>query len=65
MQKLRLILVCHKCSALELRYVVPSAPPHPEVLSLPIPRGWKQRWDEESGGFVLICEVCAMRENID
>jgi hypothetical protein len=65
MQRLRLILVCHRCGFLELRYAVPSAPPHPEVLSLPIPSGWRQRWDDESGGFVLLCERCAEAEKAE
>jgi len=59
MQRIRVILVCHRCGALELRYVVPAAPTHPEVLALPIPAGWHQEWDDGSGGIVLICERCA------
>jgi hypothetical protein len=58
MQRIRLILVCHRCGALELRYVVPAAPSHPEVLALPMPAGWHQEWDDESAGIVLICERC-------
>jgi hypothetical protein len=59
MQRLRVILVCHRCGFLELRYVVPSAPEHLEVLSFQLPAGWQQRWDDESGGIVVLCERCA------
>jgi hypothetical protein len=59
MQRLRVILVCHRCGLLELRYVVPTAPAHPEVLSFRLPLGWCQRWDEETGGEVVLCGRCS------
>ncbi|HEY4012272.1 MAG TPA: hypothetical protein VGM06_02955 [Polyangiaceae bacterium] len=59
MQRLRVILVCNSCGFLELRYVVPAAPRELNLVSFPLPIGWFQRWDDRTGGSVLLCERCA------
>ena len=59
MRELRVILVCHRCERLALRYVRSLPPQDPDVLSFPVPAGWHQRWDDEAQAFVILCEACA------
>jgi hypothetical protein len=58
MQRLRVILVCHTCGFLELRYVVPLPPLAFNVLSFQLPVGWHQQWHAATAGFVLVCDRC-------
>ncbi|HZU82458.1 MAG TPA: hypothetical protein VE987_06065 [Polyangiaceae bacterium] len=59
MPQLRVILVCHRCARLELRYVRLSAPADPRTVSFPLPEGWHQRWDDDGQAIVVECDRCA------
>jgi hypothetical protein len=57
--QLRVVFFCQRCARLELRYVNPARPSDPDVISFPMPPGWRQQWDSDAQAFVILCERCA------
>jgi hypothetical protein len=59
MRELRVIVICHRCARLALRYVTALPPGDPDVISFAMPAGWRQRWDDDAQAFVFVCDPCA------